>query len=94
VQKDQTGGKAELYMLLPTVKSGVMSSECFSVSWNRNSHQLQRVIYLYREVINFMGHYMALCFMASSVVHAGKSVYDLSKVDGSYQLKSLLCTQL
>jgi hypothetical protein len=82
MQKDQTGGKAELDMLLPTVKSGVMSSEWFSVSWNKNNHQVQRVIY--REVINFMDRFMALRFMASSVVHAGKCVYDLSTVDGSY----------
>jgi hypothetical protein len=41
----------------------------------------------YRVVINFMDRYTVLCFTANIAVKAGKSVHDLSAVDGSYQLR-------
>jgi hypothetical protein len=41
-----------------------------------------------------MGRFTDLCFAASSAAHAGKPVYDLSAVGGSYQLHRTLCSQL
>jgi hypothetical protein len=49
---------------------------------------------IFKKVLNFMDHFMALCFIVRSAVHAGKSVYDLSAMDGSYQLQYLFCSQL
>jgi hypothetical protein len=38
------------------------------------------------EVINVLDRLTALCFTASSAVHAWEFVYELSPVSGSYQL--------
>jgi hypothetical protein len=39
-----------------------------------------------RGVIYFVDRLTALCFTASSAVHAWEFIYNLSAVDGSYQL--------